>query len=104
MRTFKKIVQWFIGDNLEFVPALYEKRVEKQYHDGFDNKVEEDQQGSIHLCGDSYGEAGHSAKNDIGRGHAQQRLQRVRKEEGTQQKCQKQQSKHDQPQNEYLPC
>jgi len=93
----------FVGNDLEFVPALYEERVEYQYHDRFDQEVEEDQQEGIHLCGDTYGEAGHSSKNEIGGRNTQKGLYLPGEKEGTQQEQQHKKPQKSQSGEQYPP-
>jgi len=64
--TFKKTVKRFVGNDLKSVPALHKQRIEYQNHDRFDKEVEENQCNGIYLWRDTYGETGHSSKNDIG--------------------------------------
>ncbi len=100
--TFKKIMQGFVGNDLQPVPALYKQRIEQQDHNSFDKKTEEDQQNGIHLLSDPYGETGHSAKDDIGSSDTQECLKRMGEKEGAEQDQQEKDPQHTQPEYQDL--
>ena len=79
-------MQRLIRDDLEFVPALHKERIEQQYHDGLNQKIEEDQVNSIHPGSNANREAGHASKNNIGCCDAQKCLQYLRVKEGREKK------------------
>jgi hypothetical protein len=83
--TFHKTFQRFIGDNVEFMPGAYEERVENEHHNGLDEKVESNQYGCVHLCGDTDGKPCHPSEDDVGGSDTQQLVKRAWKKEGAEQ-------------------
>lgn len=98
-----KPLKRLIGYDIQFMPGAYEERVEDEYHDRFDEKIEGDEYECIYLGGDANGESCHPPENDICSGNAKQRLEIVGKKECAEQKKQEKRAKQCKPEEEDAP-